>query len=486
VTDAQPKVERNGPRMEQLPRSEAAGARAPVGGSWAGLASVLTGLFMIAVDVSIVNVAAPRIRDDLGLSGPALVLVVSGYSLVYAMLLITCARLGGDFGHRRVFLIGLCWFTGASLLCGLAHGAGMLITARLAQGAGGAMMGPQVLSIIQTQFAGDAQRRGVALYATVLAAGTVVGQVAGGLFVAANLFGASWRPAFFINVPVGLAVLIATRRSLAETRAATKREPDVVGVVLVSAAVLAVMAPLVLGQEEGWPAWTYLSLALSVVLTGSTLVYLRNRRAKGRDALVDVEIFDSAKVRQGLSSLFTMQVAYGGVLFAYALHFQAGLGYSPLRAGLIFTAFAAAFSATSINYRRLPASTHKWVPVGALLVLAVGYLSVGGALAAGAWHNSTLLLLAVSGGAFGASFSPMVAVTVANTPTRLAAEASGLVGTVVQLGFVAGVASLGTWYLHGEPRGAVESGAAFAQVTIGAAVLVAVSTAQCLRQARAA
>ncbi len=445
---------------------------------------MLTGLFMIAVDVSIVNVAAPRIRDDLALSGPSLVLVVFGYSLVYAMLLITCARIGGDFGHRRVFLLGLCSFTTASLLCAVANGAFLLVAASLAQGAGGAMMGPQVLSIIQTQFTGDAQRRGVALYATVLAAGTVVGQVAGGLLVSADLFGASWRPAFFVNVPVGIVVLFATRRWLAESRAATRRELDLVGVVVVSATVLAFMAPLVLGQEEGWPPWTAASLGVALVLGAGSAAHLTRRRTRGRDALVDVAIFRAATVRQGLLSLLAMQIAYGGFLFAYALHFQSGLGYSAFRAGSIFAAFAAAFALTSVNYRRLPSATHKWVPVGALAVLAVAYLATGRVLAGGSWHAPVLALLAVAGGAFGAAFSPMVALTVANTPTRLAADVSGLVGTVVQLGFVLGVASLGTWYVHTNPADAAGSGAAFAQVTVGAAALAAASAGVCLRQAR--
>jgi len=182
---------------------------------WLMLAVLITGQFMALLDVTIVNVAIPTIREKLDASGAALQLIVAGYTVTYAMLLITGARLGDLRGPRRLFLAGLGTFTLASLACGLAPTTGALITARSVQGAGAALMVPQILSVIQRQFAGGARARALGVYAATLASGAVVGQVLGGLLVSADLLGASWRPVFLVNVPVGLvaAALVRPERS---------------------------------------------------------------------------------------------------------------------------------------------------------------------------------------------------------------------------------------------------------------------------------
>src|SRR6266536_1652083 len=172
---------------------------------WLMLAVLITGQFMALLDVTIVNVAIPTIHAKLNASGAAIQLVVAGYTITYAMLLITGARLGDLRGHRNVFLAGLATFTIASLACGLAPNTGALVSARFVQGTGAALMVPQILSVIQRQFSGAARTRALGVYAATLASGAVVGQVIGGVLVSANLFGASWRPVFLVNVPVGLA-----------------------------------------------------------------------------------------------------------------------------------------------------------------------------------------------------------------------------------------------------------------------------------------
>jgi MFS family permease len=178
------------------------------------LAVVLIGQFMAVLDASIVNVAAPSIHASLHASGASLQLVVAGYIITYAVLLVTGARLGDILGHRRVFLGGLVLFTLASLGCGLAGTAGQLIALRLAQGAGAAVMIPQVLSLIQRTHAGPARARAMSSYSAVLAGGVVVGQLVGGLLISANLFGSSWRPVFLVNVPIGVALLAVGARAL--------------------------------------------------------------------------------------------------------------------------------------------------------------------------------------------------------------------------------------------------------------------------------
>jgi MFS family permease len=228
---------------------------------WLMLAVLITGQFMALLDVTIVNVAIPTIQAKLHASGAALQLIVAGYTVTYAMLLITGARLGDLRGHRRLFLAGLGTFTLASLACGLAPTTGALVTARFVQGVGAALMVPQILSVIQRQFAGAARARALGVYAATLASGAVVGQALGGLLVSANLLGASWRPVFLVNVPVGVAAAVLVPRLVPADQVPGGRRLDLPGLLTASGAVLLVVLPLVLGHEQGWPAWTFVSLA---------------------------------------------------------------------------------------------------------------------------------------------------------------------------------------------------------------------------------
>src|SRR5689334_10373722 len=190
------------------PRALAAGA--PPGHRWLMLAVLLGGQFMALIDAFVVNVAMPSIGADLHASGAALQLVVGGYSAAYAMLLITGARLGSRYGLRRMYLLGVVLFTAASLACGLAPDSGVLIAARCAQGAAAAVLVPQIMSVIQMRFEGAARATALSAWGVVLATGAVVGVILGGILVSADLFGATWRPVFLVNVPFGvlLAVLV--------------------------------------------------------------------------------------------------------------------------------------------------------------------------------------------------------------------------------------------------------------------------------------
>ena len=233
------------------------------------LAVVLTGQLMAIIDVNIVNVAVPAIHSTLHTTGSGLQLIVAGYTIAYAVLLITGARLGDILGHRRMFLAGIGLFTLASLGCGLAPSAGTLVALRFLQGAGAAAMIPQVLSLIQRTYTTPGPRaRAMTLYATIISGGAVLGQVLGGLLVSANLFGSSWRPVFLVNVPVGLAVLACGRLLPAQGQRDRQRSLDLPGLAVLTPAVLAFVLPLVLGQPLGWPAWGWALLVASVLLFG--------------------------------------------------------------------------------------------------------------------------------------------------------------------------------------------------------------------------
>ena len=256
--------------IERLPLR--AGRRAPAGtGPRPGvvLAVVLTGQLMAVLDTNIVNVAIPSMHADLHASGALLQLIVAGYTIAYAVLLITGARLGDILGHRRVFRAGVLLFTLASLGCGLAPTAGVLVGLRFAQGVGAAVMIPQVLSLLQRTYQAPGPRaRAMSLYATVISGGAVLGQVVGGLLISADVFGLTWRSVFLVNVPIGVAVLLCTGM-LPGARDMTGRRLDLPGLLVLTPAVLAFVLPLVLGQPLGWPAWGW-ALLLASVVSGSS------------------------------------------------------------------------------------------------------------------------------------------------------------------------------------------------------------------------
>src|SRR5262245_28531295 len=237
------------------------------------LAILLTGQFMAVLDVSIVNVAIPTIRTDLNATGAALQLIVAGYTIAYAVLLITGARLGPILGFRRSFIAGLAVFTAASLACGLAPTSELLIVARVVQGAGAALMVPQVFSLIQRSFDGAGRARALSLWAAVIALGVLVGQVLGGVLVTLDIAGTGWRPVFLVNVPIGIALVAASLAYLPRDRREVARPLDLAGLIALAASVLLLVVPLVLGHEEGWPTWVFVSFAASaVVFVGFALI----------------------------------------------------------------------------------------------------------------------------------------------------------------------------------------------------------------------
>src|SRR5579863_5975447 len=240
-------------------------------GRWLMLIVLLAGQFMALLDVTIVNVAMPTIGRSLHASGAELQLVVAGYTVSYAMMLITGARLGDLYGRRRMFLAGVSVFTLASLVCGLAPGIGILIAARFVQAAGAAAMMPQIMSVIQVRFDGAARARALSAYTAVLSSGFVAGQVVGGALVTANLFGQTWRPVFLVNVPIGLAVLalvprVVPRDAAGEAGSGRRRQLDLAGLAIAVPAVFLVVLPLMLGHQENWPAWVFACLALGLAL----------------------------------------------------------------------------------------------------------------------------------------------------------------------------------------------------------------------------
>jgi MFS family permease len=412
------------------------------------LAIVLTGQIMAIIDANIVNVAVPAMHATLGASGAGLQLIVAGYTIAYAVLLITGARLGDILGHRRVFLAGVVLFTLASLGCGLAPNTGTLVALRFVQGVGAATMIPQVLSLIQRSYTSPGPRaRAMSLYATVISGGAVLGQVLGGLLVSADLFGSSWRPVFLVNVPVGLAVLVFGRR-LPAGRFDGIRTLDLPGLAVLTPAVFALVLPLVLGQPLGWPLWGWILLALSVALFALLGRVEHLIGARGGQPILPRSLLGLPGMTVGLGGLFASMVVFGGWLFGLALELQDGLGDSPLRAGLTFVPCGIAFAIVSLNWRRLPTRHHGRLPMIGFLVTGVGLIWSGLLLHSGGSGGVWLYVaLAVAGGGMAGAFGALMGRVLSQVPVAIAADASGVIVTVNQLGLVVGIAAFGSLYL---------------------------------------
>ncbi|MCG7525972.1 MFS transporter [Streptomyces sp. OfavH-34-F] len=420
------------------------------------LAVVLTAQFMAMLDIFIVNVAAPTIRTELDASGAQLQLVVAGYTIAYAVLLVAGARLGGLLGHGRAHLAGLALFTAASLACGLASGSGQLIAFRVIQGAGAAVMIPQVLSLIQRHFTGPARVRAIGAYSAVLAVGAAAGQVVGGVLVSADLFGAGWRPAFLVNVPIGLVLLVAGARVLpgeprttAARREARARGFDPVGLVVLAVGVTLLTVPLVLGQELGWPAWTWICLLACAVVLAGFVAYETRLAARGGAPLIAPRVLRLPGMAVASVRILLVMAANAGFLFTLTLHLQGGLGYTPLRAGLMCGPTAVAFGVVGLTWRRWPARLHRGMVPGGFVLVAVGNALIGLALRSGSGGGAALYTgFVLLGAGMALAFSPNLAGALADVRPQDAADASGVLVTVTQLGQVIGVATIGTLYLN--------------------------------------
>src|ERR687883_151143 len=246
---------------------------------WIVLALVLIAEVMDLLDSTVITIAAPTVRADLGGSASTMQWWAAGYTLAFGVLLIVGGRLGDIFGRRRVFVAGIAGFTLASAACALAPTPGALIATRVLQGGFGALLIPQGLGLIKTVFPPKETGGAFAPFGPVMGLAAIAGPILAGWLVQADLLGTGWRMIFLLNVPLGVLGLLGALRFMPEARAAGRIRLDPVGVVLISAASLCVIYPLVQGRELGWPAWTFALMAAGVALLG--VFALAERRTRG-------------------------------------------------------------------------------------------------------------------------------------------------------------------------------------------------------------
>ncbi|MEZ0089843.1 MFS transporter [Streptacidiphilus sp. EB129] len=426
---------------------------------------VLTATFMTALDFFIVNVAIPSMQLRLGASASAIQWIVAGFSLALAAGLITAGRLGDILGRRRIFALGLGLFTVSSAACGLAPTPGFLIGARIVQGLSAALMGPQVLVILRTTYQGAAQAKAFAMYGLTMGIGAVFGQLIGGVLIRADLFGLDWRSCFLINLPVGAVTLLLVPRSVPESRAPHRPRLDNTGVALVSAALVSLVLPLIQGQSQGWPLWTWLCLGGSALLF--TAFVGHQHRLSSRTAadgpgspLVHTGLFRERAFSAGMLATLAFWLGQGSFFLVLALYLQQGRGLNALASGVVFMAIGAGYLATSMTAHLLAARMGRQVvALGAvvmalglaLLWAAVGGIGTGGGTAGVAWLVPGLV---VDGLGMGMVIAPLTGAVLTRVSPQLAGSASGVLATVQQVGGALGIALIGIVFYgalgHGE------------------------------------
>ncbi|MFI0728068.1 MFS transporter [Streptomyces sp. NPDC021225] len=415
-----------------------------------GLFTVLLGAALPLIDFFIVNVALPAMDRDLN-AGPALLeLVVAGYGVAYAVLLVLGGRLGDTFGRRRLFLAGMAAFGVTSLACGLAPNAWTLVAGRVAQGAAAALLLPQVLATIHATTSGPRRARAVSLYGATAGLAMVTGQILGGVLVAADVAGTGWRAVFLVNVPVAAAGLVVAARAVPETRSKHPAPVDVPGTALLALALVALLLPLTEGRAAGWPLWTWLLLGVFPVAAVAFYVTERRLESSGRVPLLPPSLFALPGLRRGLLMILPFSAGFGGFMFVIAVALQQGLRYGPVEAGLALTPMAAAFFVASLMGPRLVSRYGNRVVTAGAVFQAVGIVLLMLAVQRD-WAGLSLADLtpgiAIAGFGQGLQLPVLIRGILAEVPAERAGVGSGVMVTTQQSALALGVATLGTLFL---------------------------------------
>ena len=461
---------------------------------WWTLAAVAVGLFMIMLDNTVVNVALPSIQQDLEISTSELEWVVNAYALTFGVLLLSGGKLADLLGRRAIFIIGLVIFTGASLWCGLAGGAESLIAARTVQGIGAALMNPATLSIITATFPPRQRGMAIGIWAGVAALALAIGPLVGGLLTEKI----HWGWIFFINIPVGIAGIVAARIFIDETRDTSHEQRlDLPGLLTSAIGLFALTLGLIETNDHAWGSTRVLTLfaIAAVALTAFVLLELRQRLP-----MLDLTLFRDRTFAGANTVMFMVGLAMFGIFFFNSLFLQRVLGYSAIKTGATFLPM------TMLIMFVAPAAGRLSDRVGPRWLMATGMTLLTGSLllfatldAQSTWWDIVPGLV-VGGVGMAITMAPTTAAAMHSVPVDKAGVGSAVINSMRQVGGSLGIAVMGALvattvsvkpfdpryaqeFVPGYHR-ALEVGAAI--LLVGAAVAVATIRSQPHREARAA
>ena len=404
---------------------------------WWTLAAVAFGLFMIMLDNTVVNVALPSIRDDLGISISELEWVVNGYALTFGVLLLTGGKLADMLGRRRIFMLGLVVFTVSSLACGLASTAGLLIGARVVQGVGAALMNPATLSIITATFPPRQRGMAIGIWAGVSALALAIGPLVGGILTEHI----SWSWIFFINIPIGVAGLFAARIFIDESRDTSHEQRlDLPGLLTSGIGLFALTLALIESNDRGWG--DPLVLVLFGVAAVSLVVFVLLERHQ-RLPMLDLSLFRNSTFSAANAVMLLVGFAMFGTFFFVSIYMQTVLGYSPVQAGAIFLPMTCliilvAPAAGKLSDRLGPRAL--MVPGLTLISLSLLLFSM---LDQGSDFWNVLPALIVGGLGMSTAMAPTTSAAMGSVPVDKAGVGSAVINSMRQVGGAVGLALAG-------------------------------------------
>lgn len=416
---------------------------------WLALIIVLTAPLLSVIDTFIVNVAIPSIKNGIHATDAQVQLVIAGYLLGYASFLITGGRAGDHFGRKKVFFWGMFAFTLFSCACGLSQTPFQLNATRFFQGVSASFMVPQSIAFIQVLFPLAKERaRAIGYFGITLGLASIIGQVLGGYFSGMHTFVEGWRLIFFINLPIGLLALWATHRYLPETEKHGHHVFDYSGIVILTAGLFCLIIPLIQGREAGWPLWSFVLLALSVIIFMYLIFDQKKKRKNQANPLVDVELFHNKEFNIGLFAVLFQFMMHTSYLLTSAVFLQNGLGVSALKSGLYFVLPGLLFTLSSI-------AASKLVPQYGKVILQTGVVIIIGSFAlqlflfkAGVSSLTLFLLMGVYGLGNGLVLPSLLNIALKSVPQKFAGAAAGVYSTFQQTASALGVSIIGGVFFY--------------------------------------
>src|SRR3954447_23823842 len=419
--------------------------------AWRALVFLLAGMFIALLDTTIVNVALPTIRTSLDASESTLSWIISGYALAFGLALIPAGRIGDRIGHKWVFFTGIALFTVASAACGLAQSDTQLVVFRVIQGLAGGIFVPAVTAFIQLLFPGQVRGKAFAIMGAVIGVSSALGPIVGGLIIQAFGETSGWRLVFGVNLPIGVATLVAAALLLPAkhpTDPAAKAGIDWTGLLLLTAGLVALLVPLIEGQDKGWPTWTYVTLAAGVVLLVVFALWEVAYTRRGRSPLVPPHLFSHGSFTGGVILALVYFAAFTSIFFTISILWQTGLGHTALESGLVSIPFAIGSIVGASQSNRLAERLGRTVLLVGTALVSIGLISLWLVLlrVAPADLTNWALLgpLLVAGLGNGAFIAPNAQFIIATVDRAEAGAASGVVSTMQRVGSAVGIAIIGS------------------------------------------
>jgi EmrB/QacA subfamily drug resistance transporter len=412
---------------------------------WVALVVCCSAMFMTLLDVSVTNVALPSISASTGAGPSQLQWIVSGYTLAFGLVPVLGGKLGDDHGRRTMFQVGVAGFAATSLLSGLAPTAAVLIGARVLQGLFGGLINPQVSGLVQQMFRGADRGRAFGLLGTTVGLGTAIGPVIGGLLIALGGPGFGWRLVFFINIPIGVVVVLLARRLLPAPTESVQHQLDLAGAALLGGATFCVLFACVQydALQDARLAW----LGVPAVVLGG-LFYRRERRltAESREPLVDFRLFRRPSYVAGITLALTFFPAMAGLPLVLAIFYQRGLGYTALQSALGVTAYAVGSAISAPLAGRVVTRLGRPLVVGGAITFGLGAVTLA-LIAPHVPPDHAALAMAgplfVMGCGQGAVITPNQTLALVDVDPQMGSTAGGVLQTGQRIGLAVGQAVIG-------------------------------------------